>query len=58
VDTRIQHYRVRKIEINSDPAMPVMLDGVAFGDGPLSIRVRRQNLAVMAGKLAQLASEA
>ena len=51
-DSRILHYQARKIEINSNPAMPVMVDGVPFREGPLRIRVRRHHLAVMAGRLA------
>ena len=48
-DERIQHYRVRSLEIATDPAMPVMADGLALGEGVVSIRVRRHALAVMVG---------
>ena len=48
-DPRIQHYRVRKVDIDSHPALPVMADGIALGEGPLRIHLRRHNLAVMAG---------
>jgi hypothetical protein len=30
--------------------MPVMADGMALGEGPLRIHVRRHTLAVMAGE--------
>ncbi len=46
---RIQHYHVRRIEIDSHPAMPVMADGFALGEGPLKISVQRRTLTVMAG---------
>jgi len=49
-DPRIQHYNVRRIDIDSHPAMPVMADGVALGEGLLHIHVRRHTLAVMAGE--------
>jgi diacylglycerol kinase (ATP) len=48
-DPRIQHYRVRKVEIDTHPAMSVMADGNALGEGPVRIEVRRRVLAVMVG---------
>jgi diacylglycerol kinase family enzyme len=48
-DERIQHYHVRRVDIDTDPAMPIMADGVALGEGSLHIRVRRHALAVMVG---------
>ncbi len=47
-DERVQQYHVRKVDIDTHPAMPVMADGVALGEGPLSIRVLRRTLAIMA----------
>jgi diacylglycerol kinase family enzyme len=49
-DPRIQHYHVRRVEINTHPAMPVMKDGIAIGDGLVRIEVRRHALAMMVGK--------
>jgi diacylglycerol kinase (ATP) len=49
-DERIQHYHVRKIDIETNPSMPVMADGLALGEGPLRISVRRHTLAVMVPK--------
>jgi diacylglycerol kinase family enzyme len=49
-DERIQRYHVCRVDINTSPAMPVMADGLALGEGPLRIRVRRQALAVMVGE--------
>jgi diacylglycerol kinase family enzyme len=46
-DPRIQHFRVRKVEIDTRPAMPVMSDGNALGEGLVRIEVRRRVLAVM-----------
>ena len=49
-DPRIQHYHVRRVDIDTQPAMPVMADGSALGEGPLHIKVQRRALAVMAGE--------
>jgi diacylglycerol kinase family enzyme len=49
-DPRIQHYHVRSIDIDSNPVMPIMADGVALGEGPVHIHVEHHTLAVMAGK--------
>ena len=48
-DERIQHYHVRKVDVNTNPAMPVMADGLALGEGALHISVQRHALAVMVG---------
>ncbi len=49
-DPRIQHYRVRKVDIDTHPAMPVMADGSALGEGTVRISVQRHALAVMVGE--------
>ncbi|RPI26844.1 MAG: hypothetical protein EHM70_18505 [Chloroflexota bacterium] len=49
-DERIQHYHVHRVDINTNPAMLIMADGLALGEGPVRIRVRRHALAVMAGE--------
>jgi diacylglycerol kinase (ATP) len=49
-DERIQHYHVRWVDIDTNPAMPVMVDGLAIGEGPLRISVHRHVLAVMVGE--------
>ncbi len=46
-DARIQHYHVRRVEIDTEPAMPVMVDGNPLGEGRVRIEVRRHALAVM-----------
>jgi diacylglycerol kinase (ATP) len=49
-DPRIQHFQVRRVDIDTHPAMPVMADGLVLGEGPLHISVQRHALAVMAGE--------
>jgi len=49
-DPRIQHYHVRRVDIDSHPAMPVMADGSALGEGPLQISMQRRTLTVMVGE--------
>ncbi len=46
-DERIQHFRVRQVDIVTIPAMQIMTDGNALGDGHVHIQVRRHALAVM-----------
>jgi diacylglycerol kinase (ATP) len=46
-DERIQHYHVHRVDIDTNPPMPVMVDGLALGEGPLHIRMQRHVLAVM-----------
>ena len=48
-DARIQHYHVRRVEIDTHPSMPVMADGNPLGEGLVRIEVRRRVLTVMAG---------
>ena len=48
-DPRIQHFHVRRMDIDTQPAMPVMADGIALGEGLVRIEVRRHVLAVMVG---------
>ena len=49
-DPRIEHYHVRRVDIDTQPAMPVMADGNALGEGRVRIEVRRHALAVMVGQ--------
>jgi diacylglycerol kinase (ATP) len=49
-DARIQHFHVRRVEIDTHPAMPVMADGSPLGEGLVRIEVRRHVLTVMAGQ--------
>ncbi|MFA5837785.1 MAG: diacylglycerol kinase family protein [Bellilinea sp.] len=56
-DQRIQHFRVRKVEIDTHPAMPVMADGNALGAGLVRIEMRRRVLAIMVGPGEALAEQ-
>jgi hypothetical protein len=38
------------VDIDTNPAMPVMADGLALREGPLHKSVRRHALAVMVGE--------
>ena len=51
-DPRIQHYHVRRVEIDTLPAMAVMVDGSALGTGLVRIEVQRHALAVMVARQA------
>lgn len=60
-DPRIQRYHVRSVSIETNPPMPVLVDGFALGEGTLNISVNRHALRMMAGpgrKLPELAAEA
>jgi diacylglycerol kinase (ATP) len=46
-DERIQHYHVHRVEVNTNPPMLLMADGLALGKGPVHISVHRHALAVM-----------
>jgi diacylglycerol kinase (ATP) len=56
-DSRIQHFHVRKVEIDTQPAMPVMADGNPLGEGLVRIEVKRHALAVMVGQVAPVIQE-
>ena len=49
-DPRIQHYHVQKVDISTNPVMPIMADGIRLGRGRVQIEVRRGALAVMVGQ--------
>ncbi len=49
-DERIQHYHVRRVDIDTNPDMPVMADGLALGEGSLHVSIQRHALAVMVGE--------
>lgn len=56
-DPRIQHFHVRRADIDTHPAMPVMVDGIGIGEGSVRIEVRRRALAVMVGPIIVPTSE-
>jgi diacylglycerol kinase (ATP) len=49
-DPRIQHFHVRRVDIDTHPDMPVMADGNPLGDGRVRIEIKRRALAVMVGQ--------
>ncbi len=51
-DPRIQHFRVRKVAIDTQPAMSVMADGIILGEGSVQIEVQRHAITVMREKTA------
>jgi diacylglycerol kinase (ATP) len=46
-DPSIQRYQVRRVEIETNPPMPVMVDGTPLGEGSLKITIRQHSLAVI-----------
>ncbi len=48
-DARIQHFHVKKISIETDPPMPVMVDGIKLGEGSVHIVIKKQALNVIVG---------
>jgi diacylglycerol kinase (ATP) len=51
-DSRIQHFRVRTVDMETQPVMPAMADGLVLAEEPLHISVQRHALAVMVGNSA------
>lgn len=51
-DPRIRHFRVHSIDIETDPPMPVFVDGFDAGQSPVQIHVQRHAITIMAGELA------
>lgn len=46
-DHRVRHYRVRSVEIEAEPPMAVMADGVLLGEGRVRVEVRQGALSVL-----------
>ncbi len=55
-DPRIQHFRVRRVDIDTRPAMAVMADGSPLGEGKVCIKVWKHALAVMVSQTAPAAT--
>jgi len=49
-DPNVQHFRARSLDIDTHPAMAVMADGIALGEGEVHIEVRKRSLGVMAAE--------
>jgi diacylglycerol kinase (ATP) len=56
-DPRIQHFRARRVDIDTNPDMQIMADGIALGDGAVHIEVERHSLAIMISKPAKETAE-
>jgi YegS/Rv2252/BmrU family lipid kinase len=50
-DGKVQHYHARKLKIKTSPKLDVMADGVALGNGTVTIKVRPGALSVITTKL-------
>lgn len=48
-DTRVKHYRVKRLKIHSDPPMPVLADGILLDPGPVTVQVHPRAIAIMGG---------
>ncbi|HBF37907.1 MAG TPA: hypothetical protein DDW50_11355 [Firmicutes bacterium] len=48
-DPRIRRYHAQKVDIDTEPLMPVFADGFSLGEGPLSISIQQCALAVISG---------
>jgi diacylglycerol kinase (ATP) len=48
-DTRVKHYRVKRLKIRSDPPMPVLADGMLLNAGIVTASVHPRALAIMGG---------
>jgi diacylglycerol kinase (ATP) len=48
-DARIQRFHAKTISITTQPAMPVMADGVFIGEGAVTVTLHPHRLRVMAG---------
>jgi len=48
-DTRVKHYRVKRLKIHSDPPMPVLADGMLLDPGPVTAQVHPRAIAIMGG---------
>jgi len=47
-DPRIQHFKVKKVRIDTKPSMSIMADGINIGQGSVQIEVRQRALTLMA----------
>ena len=48
-DTRVKHYRVKRLKIHSDPTMPVLADGMLLDPGSVTAQVHPHAIAIMGG---------
>jgi diacylglycerol kinase (ATP) len=50
-DERIRHYQVHRLEMHTDPPMPVLADGFELGATPVTISIQKGALNMIAGVL-------
>ncbi len=50
-DSRVQRLRAQRLTLHSDPPLPILVDGVRLGEGPVTLQMHQQALYVMAGPL-------
>lgn len=56
-DPRIQRYRAKRVEIDTEPPLSVMVDGRILGEDSVHVEVRPHSLAVMVPKVPLTATE-
>jgi diacylglycerol kinase (ATP) len=49
-ESKIEHYRARKIKVKTSPKLVVSADGVALGQGTVTLKVRKAALRIIAAK--------
>lgn len=50
IDSRVKHYQVKQLTIDSDPQMPVLADGFLLEPGPVTALAQPRALTVMGGR--------
>jgi diacylglycerol kinase (ATP) len=55
-DPRIRRLRARRLALRADPPVPILVDGVHLGDGPVTLQVHHAALRVIAGPSPQVQS--
>jgi diacylglycerol kinase (ATP) len=48
-DPRIRRLRVRHLALHADPPVPILVDGVTLGEGPVTMQVHQRVLRVITG---------
>jgi len=49
-DPRIRRLRVRQLALEADPPVPILVDGIALGAGPVTMAVHQAALHVISGR--------
>jgi diacylglycerol kinase (ATP) len=56
-DARIHRFRAHSVTIESQPAMPVMVDGFSMGEGRVHLRMFHNALSIIAGEIGRNSPE-